>query len=280
MRVDEVHLHEVGALDSIVDIVGSVFGLEWLKADRVVSSPLNLGSGMVQSAHGRFPVPAPATVSLLKGVPVYSSGAEAELVTPTGALIVSEFASEFGPIPAMSIAHVGYGAGDRNPPDTPNVLRLLIGQSAGEAASQRVVMLTCEIDDMNPQIYGVLMERLYAAGAVEVFFSPVQMKKNRPGTLISVIGRPADRSRFSEVLFAETTTIGIRVQEIERECLDRETRVVETPMGPIRFKIARRDGAVVNASPEFEDCVTLAREHRVPVKDVQAIAVRAYLESK
>jgi uncharacterized protein (TIGR00299 family) protein len=234
---------------------------------------------MVQSAHGRFPVPAPATLDLLKGVPVYSSGPPGELVTPTGALIVTEFASRFGPLPPMSVTAVGYGAGDRDPAGTPNVLRLVIGDSTA-ASVERVIMLSCEIDDMNPQIYGVLMDKLYAAGALEVFFSPVQMKKNRPGTLVSVIGGPARRAALSGVLFAETTTIGVRVQEIERECLEREMRSVETPLGPVRFKIARRDGAVVNASPEFDDCVALAARHGLPVKDVQAVAIRAYLESR
>jgi uncharacterized protein (TIGR00299 family) protein len=280
MPVERVLLHEVGALDSIVDIVGAVFGMEWLNADRVVSSPLNVGGGMVQTAHGLFPVPAPATVSLLRGVPVYSRGPQVELVTPTGALIVTEFASEFGALPPMTVDSVGYGAGARDPAETPNVLRLLIGEERMEARGERVVMLTCEIDDMNPQIFGVLMDRLYEAGAVEVFFSPVQMKKNRPGTLVSVIGRPSRRPALADVLFAETTTIGVRVQEIERECLEREMRAVATPLGPVRFKIARRGGAVVNASPEFDDCVALATAHALPVKDVQAIALRAYLDSQ
>jgi uncharacterized protein (TIGR00299 family) protein len=281
MPVERVHLHEVGSLDSIVDIVGAVFGMEWLGADRVVSSPLNVGGGVVHSAHGVFPVPAPATVSLLAGVPVYSRGPQVELVTPTGALIVTEFASDFGVLPPMAVRSVGYGAGARDPLETPNVLRLLIGEEHQEEASgERVVMLTCEIDDMNPQIFGVLMDKLYEAGALEVFFSSVQMKKNRPGTLVSVIGRPSRRTALSDTLFAQTTTIGVRVQEVERECLEREIRSIETPLGPVRFKIARRGGAVVNASPEFDDCVALASAHGVPVKDVQAIAVRAYLDSR
>ncbi len=280
MPVDQVHLHEVGALDSIVDIVGAVFGLEWLGASRIVSSPLNVGGGMVRSAHGVFPVPAPATVSLLKGVPVYSSGVQAELVTPTGALIVTEFASAFGVMPAMTVTAVGYGAGERNPADTPNVLRLMVGDAATTSPVERVLSLACEIDDMNPQIFGLLMDRLYAAGALEVFFSPVQMKKNRPGTLVTVIGPLARRGPLSDILFAETTTIGLRVQEIERECLEREIRPVATPLGVVRFKIARRGGEIVNASPEFDDCVSLSNQHGVPLKDVQALATRAYLDSR
>jgi uncharacterized protein (TIGR00299 family) protein len=207
MSVERVHLHEVGALDSIIDIVGAVFGMEWLNADRVASSPLNVGGGMVQSAHGHFPVPAPATLSLLRGVPMYSSGLDAELVTPTGALIVTEFATEFGSLPPMSVTAVGYGAGDWNPGHTPNVLRLLVGEAAEGVSVERVVLLSCEIDDMNPQIYGVLMDKLYAAGAVEVFFSPVQMKKNRPGTLVTVLSPPDRRATLEAIVFAETTTM-------------------------------------------------------------------------
>ena len=280
MSVEQVHLHEVGALDSIVDIVGAVFGLEWFGADRIVSSPLNVGGGMVRSAHGVFPVPAPATVSLLKGVPIYSSGAQAELVTPTGALIVTEFATSFGAIPPMSVTAIGYGAGARDPKETPNVLRLMIGEEAVRSPVERVVMLSSEIDDMNPQIFGLLMDRLYAAGALEVFFSSVQMKKNRPGTLVSVIGHPSHRAVLTDLFFRETTTIGVRVQEVERECLEREIKSIDTPLGPVRFKIARRAGDILNAAPEFDDCAALSTRHGLAVKAVQAIAVRAYLDSR
>ena len=189
MPVEKVHLHEVGALDSIIDIVGAVFGLEWLGVDQIRSSPLNVGGGMVHSAHGHFPVPAPATVKLLGSAPVYSGTVQKELVTPTGALLVSSYASSFGPIPAMTIDQVGYGAGDNDFPSTPNVLRILVGRAAdAPAAGERVVVIECEIDDMNPQLFGVAMDRLYAAGALEVFYVSVQMKKNRPGTLLTVVG--------------------------------------------------------------------------------------------
>ena len=184
------HLHEVGALDSIIDIVGIVFALEWAGADRIVCSPLNVGGGMVQSAHGLFPVPAPATVKLLGDAPVYAGAVQKELVTPTGALIVTSYAGSFGPVPAMRIERVGYGAGERDDPTTPNVLRVLIGRAAAEARTERVTVVECEIDDMNPQIFGVVMDQLYAAGALEVFYVPVQMKKNRPGTLLTVIVAP------------------------------------------------------------------------------------------
>jgi pyridinium-3,5-bisthiocarboxylic acid mononucleotide nickel chelatase len=276
MPVEKVHLHEVGALDSIIDIVGIVFALEWAGADRIVCSPLNVGGGMVQSAHGLFPVPAPATVKLLGDAPVYGGAVQKELVTPTGALIVSTYAESFGPVPAMSIEHVGYGAGDRDDPRTPNVLRVLIGRAAAGTSVERAAVVECEIDDMNPQIFGVVMDQLYAAGALEVFYVPVQMKKNRPGTLLTVVAPPSRLAAVSDVIFRETTTIGLRHTTVDRECLDREIVAVETPVGAVRFKIARRDGRIVNAVPEFEDCAALAATSHLPVKEVQAIAVAAY----
>ena len=276
MPLEKVHLHEVGALDSIIDIVGIVFAMEWAAADRVVCSPLNVGGGMVDSAHGRFPVPAPATVALLGDAPVYSGPVQKELVTPTGALIATSYASSFGPIPSISIERVGYGAGDRDEPTTPNVLRVLIGRAADGPSTERVCVIECEIDDMNPQIFGVVMERLYAAGALEVFYVPVQMKKNRPGTLLSVVAPPEQRSRMTDVIFRETTTIGLRYYHVDRECLEREIVPVETPLGTVRFKVASRGGDVLNAVPEFEDCAKLAAAHNLPVKEVQALAVRSY----
>lgn len=280
MPVERVHLHEVGALDSIVDIVGAVFGLDWFGADRIVSSPLNVGGGTVRSAHGILPVPAPATLRLLAGAPVYSSGVQMETVTPTGALLVTGHAREFGPVPPMRVERVGYGAGDRDLEGTPNVLRILVGQDDPGAPAERVVMLETEIDDMNPQIFGVLLDRLYAAGALEVFYTPVQMKKNRPGTLLTVVAPPDLREHLTAIVFRETTTIGLRYQELSRACLEREIVAVETPLGPVRFKIARRGDEVFNASPEFEDCARLAAEHSVPVKQVQALAVQAYWQSR
>ncbi len=274
--IDQIHLHEVGALDSIIDIVGIVAALEWLNPDRIVCSALNVGGGSVQTAHGTLPVPAPATVRLLEGLPVYSSGAAIELVTPTGALVISEVAGQFGSLPMMRIRRVGYGAGTRDIPGHPNVLRMLLGESAAQAVSEEVVTLECEIDDMNPQLYGALMDRLYAVGALEVFYTPVQMKKNRPGTLVTVIAAPPMREAIAGTLFRETTTIGVRYRTMERECLERELVPVTTPLGVVRFKIARRGGVVMNAAPEFEDCVRLAAEHRRSPKEVQAIAIRAY----
>ena len=293
MPLEKVHLHEVGALDSIIDIVGTVFAMDWAGADRVVCSPLNVGGGMVKSAHGVFPVPAPATVRILGNAPVYSGAVQKELVTPTGALIATTYASSFGPIPAMTIERVGYGAGDRDDPVTPNVLRVLIGEETARlkpcarsdgsdvaqnfsSAGNNVTVIECEIDDMNPQIFGVVMDRLYAAGALEVFYIPVQMKKNRPGTLLTVVASPALRAPMTDIIFRETTTIGLRHYEVGRECLDRTIVAVETPVGTVRFKVASRDGHVLNATPEFEDCATIARATNLPVKEVQAIAVKAY----
>jgi len=276
MPIEKVHLHEVGALDSIIDIVGVVFALDSLAADRIISSPLNVGGGMVESAHGLFPVPAPATLKLLGDAPIYAGPVQKELVTPTGALIVSSYASDYGPIPAMTVEQVGYGAGDRDDPTNPNVLRVLIGQASDQSGIERVAVIECEIDDMNPQIFGVAMDRLYAAGALEVFYVPVQMKKNRPGTLLTVVARPDRRRVLADIIFRETTTIGLRYTEVERECLQREIVNVDTPLGAVRFKVAWRDGRPMNAVPEFEDCVKLATANNLSVKEVQALAVRAY----
>jgi len=281
MPVEKVHLHEVGALDSIIDIVGTVFAMEWAGADRVVCSPLNVGGGMVQSAHGLFPVPAPATLKILGRAPVYSGAVQHELVTPTGALIATTFAEVFGPMPSMSIERIGYGAGDRDEPSTPNVLRVVIGEEAHTVdrigpGVDRVTVIECEIDDMNPQIFGPVMDQLYAAGALDVFYVPVQMKKNRPGTLVTVIAPPERRMDLADVLFRETTTIGLRHYEADREVLAREIVQVLTPIGAVRFKIARKDGRVVNATPEFEDCARLAAANNLSIKDVQALAIKAY----
>ena len=274
-----VHLHEVGALDSIIDIAGTVFALEQLGVDRIVSSPLNVGGGTIHGAHGHYPVPAPATMRLLKGTPVYSGSEKVELVTPTGALLVTSYASQFGPIPAMRVDRIGYGAGTRDFPQSPNVLRVLIGELDETAPSQSVVVIEAEIDDMNPQIFGVLMDRLLADGALDVFYTSIQMKKNRPGTLLTVIGNPGHKDRLTQTIFRETTTIGVRYRTMTRECLDRESVSVTTELGPVRIKVARRRGELLNAAPEFDDCVRLAAEHQVATKHVQALAMKAYLET-
>lgn len=273
--VSAVHLHEVGALDSIVDIVGGTFGIAWFGADRIVSSPLNTGSGTVKCAHGVYPVPAPATARLLAGVPSYAEGPSMELLTPTGALLVTGHATSFGPRPPMTIERIGYGAGTRDFPARPNVLRLFVGDDGG-TTGERVVVVECEMDDMNPQWYGVVMERAFAAGALDVFFVPAQMKKGRPGTLVTVIVPPEHRDAIVGLLFRETTTLGVRYHEVAREVLARRFDTVQTEYGPVRIKVALQNGAVSNAAPEFDDCLSLATSRGVAVKDVHAAAMAAW----
>jgi hypothetical protein len=277
--IERVHLHEVGALDSIIDIVGAVYGFEYFGFEDVEASPLNVGGGTIECAHGTFPVPAPATARLLHGVPVYGDG-DSELVTPTGALLVTAYAKAFGSLPLMRVGKIAYGAGERDPKGKPNVLRMIEGarQSAVDhrpSDTERVVKIECEIDDMNPQFFGPLMEGLMAAGALDVFYTAVQMKKNRPGTLVTVIAPPARRQGLTDLLFRDSTTIGLRYEEMSRTCLDRAIETVDTPYGSVRFKVARQDGRELNASPEFEDCERLAAEHGVSIKAVQAAAIGA-----
>jgi pyridinium-3,5-bisthiocarboxylic acid mononucleotide nickel chelatase len=275
--IERVHLHEVGALDSIIDIVGAVYGFEWFGIHDVMSSPLNVGGGMVHCAHGVFPVPAPATARLLAGVPVYSDG-QSELVTPTGALLVTEYAKQFGPMPTMSIEQIAYGAGDRDPKERPNVLRIFRGTRDATVTYETVVKLETEIDDMNPQLFGPLMDALHAAGALDVFYTAVQMKKGRPGTLVTIIAPPDCRQALTDILFRESTTIGVRYEEMSRTRLDRTIESVDTPYGPVRFKIARRAGEELNVAPEFDDCARLAAERGVSIKTVQAAAIKARLD--
>lgn len=277
--IEKVHLHEVGALDSIIDIVGAVYGFEWFGIDDIEASPLNVGGGTIECAHGTFPVPAPATARLLKGVPIYADG-DTELVTPTGALLVTGYAKAFGPLPAMAVDTIAYGAGERDPKGRPNVLRIMRGERASHLApraadAERVVKIECQIDDMNPQFFGPLMDRLLEAGALDVFYTAVQMKKNRPGTLVTVIAPPEKRQALSDLLFRDSTTIGVRYEEMSRTCLERAIEEVRTPYGVVHFKVARQDGRELNASPEFDDCERLAAEHGVSIKTVQAAAIRA-----
>jgi len=281
--VDRVHLHEVGALDSIIDIVGCVWGLEWFGADEIVASPLNVGSGTVRIAHGTFPVPAPATLALLAGVPVYSDGPAVELTTPTGALIVSDHAHRYGSLPAMTVDRIGYGAGSKDFPDRPNVVRLVLGtassrSSAAGGADAEIVKIECELDDMNPQLVGHATDRLFDAGALDVFVTPVFMKKQRPGVLLTVLGPVGRRDALSTVLFTETTTLGVRYDVMTRETLERTFVAVETPGGVVRVKVGKRNGEVVGAAPEFEDCLKIARRTGRALKLVQADAMRAWLE--
>ncbi len=275
--LEKVHFHEVGAADSIADIVGSCVALELLGIDEINCSALNVGSGTVQCAHGTLPVPAPATIALLKGVPIYSSGIQAEMVTPTGAAIVSALAKSFGPLPAMTVLGVGYGAGTRDNAELPNVLRVTIGEAAEAGVGlERLCMLEANLDDMNPQLCGFFAERAFAGGALDVFFAAVQMKKNRPGVLLSVLCRPAERDKLMELFFQETTTLGVRSYEVYRRALERELVPVETPFGEVRMKVSRQDGRVLHFSPEFDDCRRLAQEHNVPLRKVLQEATFAY----
>lgn len=272
---EDVHFHEVGAVDSIVDIVGGVVGLTWLHADRVVASPLNVGTGTVSMSHGVFAVPPPATALLVQGVPVYGAG-EGELLTPTGALLVTGHATAYGPLPPLRSEGVGHGAGSRDTPGRPNVLRLIVGEEAGASPGQKVVVLEAEMDDLSPQLCGPLIDKLLAAGALDVYYTAIQMKKGRPGILITALVEPERREVAEEVLFAETTTLGVRRQEWERTVLDREIVTVDTPYGPVGVKVGRRGGRVYNAQPEFDDCQRAAAARGVPVKEVWAAAVAAY----
>jgi uncharacterized protein (TIGR00299 family) protein len=278
--VESIHFHEVGAADAIVDIVCGAVGVEALGVDEIVCSPLNVGGGTVKCAHGTFPVPAPATVELLKGVPVYSSGIEAELVTPTGAAIARTLATRFSAFPEMKIEKSGYGAGSRDFPGHPNVLRLVIGEAlpllAGKTKSETVSVLEANLDDLNPQVFGYVMDRLLEEGALDVFGMPVQMKKNRPGTLLTVLCKPEDTEKLAQLIFSETTTLGVRRREESRQTLARRWENVRTEWGEVRIKIASMNGTVTNYAPEYEDCRRIAAEHHVPLKTVMQEAARAY----
>lgn len=275
--MEKVHFHEVGAVDSIADIVGGCAAIEMLNIGEIHCSALNVGSGTVECAHGTLPVPAPATAELLKGIPVYSSGIQAEMVTPTGAAIVVTLARGFGPLPAMKSTAIGYGAGSRDNKQLPNVLRLTIGETLDTGTGlERLVMLESNLDDMNPQVCGFFAERAFAAGALDVFFSAVQMKKNRPGVLLSVLCRPEQREQLMDLYFQETTTLGVRCYEVFRRALERQMVEVSTPFGAVRVKVARENGRVLNFSPEFEDCRRLAEEHAVPLRKVLQEATFAF----
>ena len=282
--VDQIHFHEVGAVDAIVDIVCAAVGAEALGVDQIVCSHLNVGGGTVVCAHGTFPVPAPATLELLKDAPVYSSGVQAELVTPTGAAIVKTLAKRFGSFPETRVEKSAYGAGSRDFPQHPNVLRIVVGETPpaldGKTNSETICVLEANLDDLNPQVFGYVLERLLDEGALDVFGVSVQMKKNRPGTLLTVLCRPEDADKLTQLLFAETTTLGVRRREESREILARRWESVRTEWGDVRIKIASMNGTVTNYAPEYEDCRRIAAEHRVPLKTVMQEATRAYALDK
>ena len=265
---DEVHFHEVGAVDSIIDIVGVSFGIETMGITSISCSSLPLGSGFTQSGHGRIPIPAPASIALLKGVPVYDSGLNCELVTPTGAALVKEFACSFGSMPPMIVDTVGYGAGSRDLPDRPNLLRIIIGRDQAEGHLETLVILEANLDDSNPEWIGFMMERLFEKGALDVAFFPIQMKKNRPGIQIQVIGRPQHKNDLMDIIFRESTTLGVRFRYSQRKVLERSKEMIESPWGQMSVKrIIRPDGSSF-LQPEYESCKKLAEEKGLSLKEI------------
>ena len=277
--LEKIHFHEVGAVDAIVDIVGACVGFHALRIEKFACSPLNVGGGTVKMAHGVLPVPAPATANLLQGKPTYSNGVRKELVTPTGAAIVATLCDSFGPQPHMTVSAIGYGAGTTDLEGQPNVLRIMIGESAEKSVAsfdEEISVIEANLDDMNPQIYGYFLEKALAAGALDVYTTPVQMKKNRPGTLLTVLCKPQDTNALMSLVFAETTTFGARTYRAQRRVLPREWVKVATEFGEVRIKESRVNGSVLHAAPEFEDCRRVAEEKNVPLQRVIAEAMRSY----
>jgi pyridinium-3,5-bisthiocarboxylic acid mononucleotide nickel chelatase len=277
--IEKIHFHEVGAVDAIVDIVGACVGFHAFGIERFACSPLNIGGGTVKMAHGTLPVPAPATTNLLTGKPTYSNGVQRELVTPTGAAIVATICNSFGPQPAMSVSAIGYGAGTTELEGQPNVLRIMIGEAAENVVpgfDQEIGVIEANLDDMNPQIYGYFLEKALAAGALDVFTTPVQMKKNRPGTLLTVLCQPEDENALMSLIFAETTTFGVRSYRARRRTLPRESVKVKTSFGEVRIKLSRVNGRLLHVAPEYDDCRRLAVEKNVPLQQVINEALRSY----
>jgi len=279
----EVHFHEVGALDAIIDVVSACAGMELMEIGELVCSPLNVGGGRVETEHGSLPVPAPATAELLSYVPIYSSGVEGELVTPTGAAIVTTLAASFGPMPSMKVQRIGYGAGENEFPKQPNVVRLFVGESAeipkgvpGAPGDELISIIEANVDDMSPQLYGYFIDQALAAGALDVTCNPIQMKKNRPGIEVNIVCEPERADVLAKLLFEQTTTIGLRIYEARRKILEREAIEVETTYGKVKMKIAKQEGKVVNVAPEYEDCQKLASEKSAPLKEVMLAAQVAY----
>jgi pyridinium-3,5-bisthiocarboxylic acid mononucleotide nickel chelatase len=277
--LEKIHFHEVGAVDAIVDIVGACVGFEVLGIERFACSALNVGGGTAKMAHGILPVPAPATANLLQGRPTYSNGVQKELVTPTGAAIVATLCEAFGPQPGMTVSAIGYGAGTADLEGQPNVVRIMIGEATEKSVvgfDEEIAVIEANLDDMNPQIYGYFLEKALGVGALDVYTTPVQMKKNRPGTLLTVLCKPVDTNALMSLIFAETTTFGVRTYRAQRRVLPREWVCVGTEFGEVRSKVSRVNGRILHLAPEFEDCRKLAVEKNVPLQRVIAEALRSY----
>jgi uncharacterized protein (TIGR00299 family) protein len=265
--MEKIHFHEIGAVDSIVDIVGGVVAIESLKLDKIYASPLNVGEGFVQCDHGCLPVPAPATLKLLQGIPVFSNGIKKELTTPTGAAMIGFYADKFGSLPAMKIVGDGYGAGDHIIAEMPNMLRVVLGEISAES-DEELVLIETNIDDMNPEFYEGTMESLFKVGALDVYLTPIIMKKSRPANKISVLSSETDRQAMTEILLHETSSFGVRYFRIGRTVLEREMKTVNISWGSVRIKIGKFNGKVIQISPEYEDCKKIAYKEKVPVKQV------------
>lgn len=279
--VDQIHLHELGGTDTIVDVTGALLALDFLGVSHVYGSPIPLGSGFIKGAHGQIPLPAPATMGLLKGLPVRKTDIKAELITPTGAALLAELVDDFSPPPEMQVDMIGYGAGTRDLP-IPNLLRVMIGETAekGNQIKEQLILLESNLDDLNPEIYPYVMESLFNAGALDVCLLPVQMKKNRPGTQIQVLAEIQKAESMKEILFQETSTLGIRQTLVDRYSLPRIIQEVSTPSGVVRIKVAGEGTKYQKASPEFEDCQKLARENHIPIQQIYQEAIKAYFEQE
>lgn len=273
--VEKIHFHEVGAVDTLVDVTGAILGLHALEIDEVYASAINLGGGRIQAAHGELPVPAPGTATLLHGVPVYGSSVEAELTTPTGAAIICAVAKAFGPLPPLTLNRTGYGAGSLDLPGRANLLRLTVGERIDDLESDEIAVLEANIDDMNPQLYEPLMEALFQAGAVDVFLTPVIMKKSRPGTVVSAITPAGMEGSVGPTLLSFSSSFGVRIRRMGRQKLPREMLTVHTRFGEVRVKVGRLHGQPVHAAPEYEDCRRLAETAAATVGEVMAAAVES-----
>ncbi len=288
IEIEKVHFHEVGAMDAIIDVVGACIGFEMLEIEKFVCSKIHVGSGFIDIAHGKYPVPPPAVAELLKDIPFYSTEIEGELITPTGAAIISTLCDEFGEISDFVSDNVGYGAGTREYDSFPNALRLMIGEVqssefgvqslvSGERKNQlsnRLLVLETNLDDISAEILGFVMEKAFDIGALDCWFTPIQMKKNRPATMISILCNPSDKEKFAELLYTETSTLGVRIREIERECLKREILNIETEFGGVDVKVARYKGGIISAKPEYEDIRKTARESGLSYKKVERRVLR------